>query len=259
VKGALAGRAIVVTRARDQAGELAEALESLGARVIELPVIEIAPVRDTSSIDQAIDRLETYDLVAFGSKNAAEAFLSRVRARGRKIERPLIAAVGAKTARHLSEIGLPPSIVPPTFRAEALAEAIADRFEGDLTGRRVLLPRADEGREVLIDLLTARGAIVDRVTAYELRPAPPAPEVTIGALAKADAFTFLSGKTLEFFLQVVPEAEARAFLARAMVAVIGPVAKEAADTLGVRVDVVPPAATVESLVEALALSLGPGE
>jgi uroporphyrinogen III methyltransferase/synthase len=139
---------------------------------------------------------------------------------------------------------------PVVERAEGMVEALAQRWT-PIAGRRFLHLRAPQGRETAIEMLEAQGAIVDAIEAYRIVPADPASEETIRSLEGADVFTFLSGETLACFMSVVPEAKARDLLARARVAVIGPIAKERADALGVRVDVVARETTVESLVAAL--------
>jgi uroporphyrinogen-III synthase len=50
----LAGKRILVTRARHQAGKLADALESLGAEVLRLPTIEIIPPGRGAGSDQRL-------------------------------------------------------------------------------------------------------------------------------------------------------------------------------------------------------------
>ncbi|MEO6463368.1 MAG: uroporphyrinogen-III synthase, partial [Candidatus Eisenbacteria bacterium] len=83
--GPLEGRTVVVTRARAQAAALVEALRRLGARVLELPAIEIVDPPDWSPFDAALDRLEAYDWVVFTSANAFERAVVRSRARGRDL------------------------------------------------------------------------------------------------------------------------------------------------------------------------------
>jgi uroporphyrinogen III methyltransferase/synthase len=114
-----------------------------------------------------------------------------------------------------------------------------------------LFPRAPEGREVIVEALSALGARVDAVAVYRIRAAEPADAAKIAELEHADVFTFLSGETLRAFLEVVPEEKARALLAKSKVAVIGPVARARAEALGIRVDFMPETATIEALVEAL--------
>src|SRR5262249_17628773 len=60
--GPLAGRRVVVTRARTQASELTEALGALGAEAAELPAILVVPVTDGPAIDAASAALSDYDV-----------------------------------------------------------------------------------------------------------------------------------------------------------------------------------------------------
>jgi uroporphyrinogen III methyltransferase/synthase len=247
----LRGRTVVVTRAADQAEDMVRLLESRGARVILLPTIAIAPLEDAAPIDRSLG--ERWDMIVFGSPNAIDAVAARAQALQLTL-RTAVACVGDKTRAHLERTGVfEPSalVVPKTRRAEALADAIVAHFAGALANKRILYPRAPEGRETLIDLLRAAHADVVPLEVYRIANAPrPAPEV-IASLDAADAFTFLSGETLRRFFELLGEPKARALLSRSAVAVIGPVAREAAIALGVDVSVMPATASVEALVSAL--------
>ncbi|MEM7678547.1 MAG: uroporphyrinogen-III synthase, partial [Myxococcota bacterium] len=174
--------------------------------------------------------------------------------------RVLIACVGAKTAETietepaLSERFAGPRIVPPVYRAESLVDTLVEHF-GGLKGKRICVPRAPEGRDVLSERLRAAGAKVDEVVTYRILPAE-SPSASVWGMAQTvDAALFLSGQTLANLLEIVPEQEARRFLTRAVVGVIGPVAAARARELGIRVDVVPSVATQEALVDAVASAL----
>lgn len=267
----LRGVRVVVTRAPEQSRELTSALVSRGAEVIELPVIDVRPAADLGPLDEALRAVERYGLIVLGSRNAAELLLERARASAIELSAVPIACVGAKT-RAFVEARAPGNEVlsPPVHRAEALAELVLERLgrpvasaatEPDLaTARserppaRVLFPRAAEGREVLISLLTSRGVQVDAPIVYTIAPRGPASSAELAALEHATVFSFLSGETIAAFLQVAGEEKGRALLAARTVAVIGPVAMARAEALGIRVDVVPESASIEGLVEALAAS-----
>lgn len=259
----LAGRRVLVTRAPAQAPELAEALRARGAEVLVLPTLALAPPEDPEPLARAACD-GAYDLVVFSSHNVVERFFA---VPGATLGRARGAAVGRKSADALRRawaqargavdeaVEEQPGardatvIVPPVHDAASLLATLDATLS--LVGRRVLVPRAPEGRELLIDGLRARGARVDAPTAYRLVCPPPAAPAVVADVERAEVLTFLSGRTLENFLHVLPEARARALLGRACVAVIGPVAAEAAERLAVRVDVVPAEATVEALVAAL--------
>jgi len=155
----LAGRTILVTRSREQAGDLAEALEARGGRVVEAPVIAFADPRDWSPVDAAIGRLESYDLILFTSANAVDRFA--VRAAGRESPSgdadtatwPRTVAIGGATARALARRGLRVDEVASEARAEGVLALLAGR---ELRGARILLPRAEVARETLPEELRAR-------------------------------------------------------------------------------------------------------
>lgn len=248
----------MITRAVAQAVPFANQVRTRGATPIFVPTIRVGEPEDPEPLEQAARRADAYDLVVLGSINAANALAASLRRQGLVCQAP-IACVGAKTMRALSErkdlraVLAGELVVPETYRAEALVAEIQVRWakRGGMRGLRALYPRAPEGREVVQERLTDFGARVDAVEAYRIGAAPrPNPE-TIAAARRADAVTFLSGETLAKWLEIVPPPDDRGILERAKVAVIGPVAAERARDLGVRVDVVPEAATVESLLDAL--------
>jgi len=253
----LLGRRVVVTRPRAQAGELAARLEDLGAEVELVPTIEITPPPDPVALDRAVQAAGTYDWIVFTSVNGVRVFFERMAALGgdvRTLASARIAAIGPQTAAELERRLLRPAIVPAEYRAEGLLDALG---EGDLRGRRVLLPRAAGARAILPDTLRARGAHVDEVIAYAAI-APSAADadglrnaLTAGAI---DAITFTSSSTVRNFAALAG-ADALAAIAgapRPLVACIGPVTADTARELGLRVDVIAPTYTAAALAQALA-------
>lgn len=196
----LAGRTVVVTRAREQAQELAVRLERLGAHVVHMPAIEIAPLSDFSELDAAIGRLEDYRWIAFTSANAVHAFFDRLYARGRDaraLSHSRIAAVGEKTAEVLRSRGVRPDVVPATANAEELATAIIAR---GAPGEKVLFPAGRRSRETLPRRLEDAGFVVERVVCYEARDV---------AVPSSEAVRDLSGAK-EAWVTVMSPATARA-------------------------------------------------
>jgi uroporphyrinogen III methyltransferase/synthase len=253
----LLGRRIVVTRPRAQAGDLAAALEDLGADVELFPTIAIAPAPDPAVLDRAVAAAGGYDWIVFTSVNGVRIFFERVDALGRDV-RDLagarIAAIGPETAAELERRLVRPAVVPEDYRAEGLLAALGGAA---LDGRRVLLPRAEGARAILPDELRARGAHVDEVIAYAaVAPADADVDGMRAALASGeiDAITFTSSSTVRNFAALVgPEpVAALARATRPLVACIGPVTAATARELGLRVDVVPERYTAAALADALA-------
>ena len=250
----LFGRRIVVTRSRAQASVLSRGLRELGADVLELPTIEIVPPEDTGPLDAALRALETYDYVMFTSANAVESVRVRLLEIGldaRSFSEARIAAIGEATAKALEEIGLRADVVADKFTAEGLLEALSTE---DVSGKRFLLPRAKEAREVLPEGLRARGATVDVVEAY--RTVRPAVEGTarraFDALVKGevDLLTFTSSSTVRNLAELVGPDKLKAVLQVPAVA-IGPVTARTARELGFSVVAEPETHTIEALVQAI--------
>src|SRR6202035_3409646 len=78
VKKPLEGKRVVVTRATDQAHELAHSLEALGAEVLLLPTVSFAAGEDSQALDAAIRSLAEFDWILFTSQNAVRFFCQRV-------------------------------------------------------------------------------------------------------------------------------------------------------------------------------------
>ena len=249
----LSGRRIVITRRREQAGELRRALEARGARVVELPTIALAPPKSWRPLDEALRRLAGYDWLIFTSVNGVERFLARMREQGlspRGLQAAKIAAIGPATARTLRQYGLRARVVPEEFRAEGLLAALGGQR---WRGKTVLLARAAAARDVLPRELRRRGARVDVVPVYRT-VVPPTSRQRAQALfsrRKPDAITFTSSSTVRNFCALLGRSRARRALAGVRVATIGPVTSRTARALGLRVDVEAKTFTVAGLVLAL--------
>ncbi|OGS40864.1 MAG: hypothetical protein A2506_09665 [Elusimicrobia bacterium RIFOXYD12_FULL_66_9] len=186
----LVGRTVVVTRPRALSGSLASSLEALGARVVFAPLIKTVAPRSFRALDAALRDLGRYDAVVFASANAVDAFFDRARTilRKKPSAPPLAAAVGPATAKALARRGWKASVVPKDARAEGLAAALRLK-----KGARVLIPRAEQGREALGFLLRKAGARVTLATAYRTLADHDGRRILGKALAaSADAVLFAS-------------------------------------------------------------------
>ena len=162
----LIGQSVLVTRSTQQFGSLCESLIALGAAVHHQPAIKIGPVADFSLMDESINQLDQTDWLIFASANGVRYFLDRILERGRDL-RCLgglqLAAMGSQTARKLAEYSLKADLVPQQYRAESLGEELDTQIDG----KNVVIVRANRGRDVLAEQLTAAGGNVCQVVAYE--------------------------------------------------------------------------------------------
>ena len=239
----LFGRSVVVTRARAQASGLAARLSDLGARVVETPAIRIEP-RTDPDIAAAVAQLQEYALVCVTSPNGATLLMGAVEEGGwdaRAFSGVTVAAIGPGTAGELRRHGIRPDVVPPRSVAESLVEEL-ERVP--VEGRRVLVARAAEARDVLPEALTRRGAQVDVVALYDT-VAERLDDEQIAAAESADYVTFTSSSTVRFYT------EAGGRVNGARVVSIGPVTSDTARELGLSVDVEAERHDIDGLVDAL--------
>ena len=169
--------AVVITRPRQQADALAQAVTALGRRAVLLPLLQIAPVEDAAPLRLALAALEAPGdpaaLVAFVSPNAIDAAFAHL---ARWPSSVPIAIVGEGSRMALARHGVAGArytIFSPADSAHSDSEHLLASLDvAALRGRRVLIVRGDGGRELLADALRAAGARVEAVCAYR-RSVPP--------------------------------------------------------------------------------------
>ena len=239
--GPLAGRSVVVTRARAQASSLAARLRELGARVVEAPAIGIEP------LDAQLPDLAAFDLLCVTSPNGARRLLE-IAHDARALSGPQIAAIGPGTADALRAGGIRADIVPPRAVAESLAEALAG-----VEVRRALIARAETARDVLPDALRRRGAAVEILPLYRTVPEPLG-DAAREAARGADYVTFTSASSVRYYVEAagVPADGQR-------VVSIGPITSDALRERGVEPDVEAEEHTPGGLVAALLADAAPGQ
>lgn len=259
----LAGRSVVVTRAKAQAGALTAALAARGATVIEVPVLAFAPPADGgAALAAAVRELDQFAWVVLTSPNGVDAFVAALAVSGvtwgapSRVDGPgapeasfvpALAVVGPASAARAAEHGIAVALVPERFVAEGLVEAFADAPRRGR--RRVLVAQAEAARDVVAAGLAARGWDVTAVVAYRSVAAPVDPDALDRARA-ADAIAFTSGSTVANYVAVA----GRAAIPR-VVACIGPVTADVARAHGLPVDVVADPYTIDGLVDALSTHL----
>lgn len=200
----LFGRRIVVTRTRQQAGELSRRLERLGADILEIPTIRIGPPPDPRQLAELIEDAHRYDWIIFTSPNGVDRFMEPFFARYRDIRsigNARFAVIGHGTAARLAAWHLEADVVASVSTAEGLLDELL-KVDGSVENRLFLLVRPAEARNVIATGLTAAGAIVDEAVAYRTEPET---EDRTGARQRfleegADVITFASSSAVENFL-----------------------------------------------------------
>ncbi len=255
----LAGRRVVVTRAREQAGDLVRRLIGLGAEVVELPVIAIdAPADGGAELAAAADRIVAgrYSWVVVTSANAVTPLLAVV---GDRVLPGSVrwAAVGRSTAAALVARGVAPDLVPETAISEALVEAFPSpgtaTAPGDgETAPAVLYVRAETTRDVLVPGLAAMGWRVDEAVGYRT-VAGQVDAAAVDAVAGADAVAFTSSSTVAHTVALLGTAGIPP-----VIATIGPVTSGFVRRAGLHVAAEAAEHTVGGLVDALVVALTGG-
>jgi uroporphyrinogen III methyltransferase/synthase len=254
----LFGKRVLVTRPRDQAAEMVARLSILGAETIEAPMIRIAPPEDPGPLLRAADNAEDFDWIVFASGNAVDAFMSALLDGSRDVRSlkgPRICSVGSGTAERLARYGVKADLVPAEFRGDSLVLAMAET--GSLDGCRCLVPRADIGRDIIVDGLREAGALVTDVVAYrtvlEEALQDNSPDVYRMLLDdEIDVVTFTSPSAVRNFASIYGKEQTIDLLSRTEVAAIGPVTSDAATQLGLTVTIQPAVSTIGGLVDAIA-------
>jgi uroporphyrinogen III methyltransferase/synthase len=242
----LFGRRIVVTRARAQASRLAKTLRNLGAEVVELPAIRIEPTIESDVVKRAVNQIGDYALIVLTSPNGVRLLFEAMRNTGfdaRALAGATVAAIGPGTARALAKCGITADIVPERFVAESLVEALA---EIDVGGKRVLVARAADARDVIPEHLEGRGAEVDVIALYKTVREEPSAEAVEAAQA-ADYITFTSSSTV----RNLTEALGDRFPKDVRIVSIGPVTSEAAIDAGLKADIEAEHHDIDGLITAL--------
>ena len=247
----LFGRRVLVPRTRAQAGALSQQLRERGAHPIEVPTIEIQPVEDSPRLDEALRSLHAYSWVVFVSVNGVQETFGRMESMGldaRAFGAARVCAVGSATATALRERGIVADLQP----RESVSESIVDGLsEAGVAGKRLLLLRAEAGREALSVGLERVGALIDDLAVYRTMTPEESRERVKELLSGegVDAIALTSSSTLTNLLSLL-DGDASA-LNGAALACIGPVTAATASAAGLHVDVVASEATVAALADAL--------
>jgi uroporphyrinogen III methyltransferase / synthase len=254
---------VLITRPKNQSATFGADLQTAGFEPVYFPVIEIRPIEDNTSLDQALSKLNCYDWIVFTSVNGVDVFFQRLKntietQRNKEkiqtlslhdsVAHPHFAAIGPKTAEALRVRGIEPFFVPEEFVAEAILPGL-----GDLRGRWVLLPRAEIARKALPEAIAKAGGIAHEIAVYYTLPAEPDPKGLGALILGVDWITFTSPSTVQNFIHVVREHGFDPFNlpGRPKIACIGPITEKATQEEGFEVTLVAGEFTTSGLISAL--------
>lgn len=249
----LFGRRVLVTRPCGHSEGFVRALRAAGAQPVVAPTIEIGPPDDLGSSARALDQLSSYAWIVFTSQSGVRNFFQALRSRGkdaRAIGAAHVAAIGPATAAALEANGVRADLVPREHVAESLGGALLERSRA---ADRMLIYRAQEARDVLVEMLAASGRTVDVAHAYKTRVLHD-PQFA-QKVEDCDILTFTSSSTVAGFIENLGGGEgARQAASGRIIACIGPVTAQSARDAGLNVSIVADSYTEQGLMQALALS-----
>lgn len=168
-KRSLHGLRIGITCAEHQSQNVIQQIIVRSGQPIVMPLLSIQPVtgEEAEAVRRQIDRLKQFDWLVFTSSNGVAEFFRHMQQAGldsRALGQIKIATVGPSTADSLKPFGLCSDIIPATYRAEALADAMKD----EVAGKSVLWARADRARDVLAErLMNHSAAVVQSAVVYK--------------------------------------------------------------------------------------------
>jgi len=250
----LAGRRIVITRPREAATEWRRQLESLGATVIELPLIRVSKDVDLNILAEVFQGIGGYEWIIFTSVNGVKYFFEefeRVFDDVRAFGLMRIAVVGEATAAAIREKHLRVEVQPKKASAAELAKALITR-EG-MDSAKVLVVTGNRNRETLVEKLEEARAIVDCLPVYKTEEADLAADpVAADFRAKgADAVLFASPSAAQSFFDQANSLKLGPKARRPLAGSIGPSTTATMKQLGLPVDFEAADASLDSLVDEL--------
>jgi uroporphyrinogen-III synthase len=255
----LAGRRIAVTRAREQASELAAKLGALGAEVIELPLIHVSKSISKQSLADVLLELGRYDWIVFTSANGVRFFFEeflRIFEDIRSLGLLRFACIGDGTAKAIREFRIKNESQPKTATAEALADELI--ATGSLDHANVVVITGNLNRDVLVTKLEAARAIVDQLQVYQTEKT----DLTHDAAAAdfrtrgADAILFASSSAAQSFVDQAAALALTPGAKRPIAGSIGPQTSETMKKADIPVDFTAKEPSLDSLVDATVRKLG---
>jgi len=248
----LAGRRFLVTRPQAQAADFILLLEQQGGTAVCIPTIEIVPPKSWALFDFAMRDLDDFDILILTSVNGVRAFFDRLLENNQYygvLTDMLIVAVGPKTAAAIEENHIHPDIIPADHRAEGV---VAELLKSGVKGKRILYPRAEIARPLIIETLENAGAEVVAPIAYRT-VMPESSKVEVRNLLSAgglDAICFSSSSTFNNLHTMLGD-DLKTLQGETKFFSIGPQTSETIRSHGFEVALEPEQWTLDALVAAI--------
>lgn len=251
-KGKLAGKRIVVTRAREQASILVDKLEELGGEVLEFPTIKISEPENFKHFDSILGNIKEFNWVVFTSVNGVKAFFKRTRQNKidiRSLAGIKLCAVGEATGEELDRLGLNVDYIPESYTTGDLLEGLLKIIGTD---EKILLARADIANPEFSEGLKSKNIPFEELAVYRTLVETANRDKTVAQFddGKIDFITFTSSSTVKNFVSIFGK-ENLDKISNAKVVCIGPVTAKTALEFGFNITAVADVYTIDGLVDKL--------
>ena len=245
----LFGKTVLVTRSRKQASQLSEQLEDKGARVIEVPTIEIEMIDESPKLNSAMNQIKTFNWIVLTSENGVDAFfnhLKRLKKDTRILGQVKIAAIGPGTRAKLNSFLIEPHLMPREFSTDGL---LGKFKKMNLLNQKFLLLRANIAPDLLNKSLVDLGADVTEIPIYKtVKPEGLSKTLTQTLHEETvDFLTFTSSSTAQNFFESLKNGKK----INAKIISIGPVTSKTIRDQGFKVNREAKESTIPGLVKAV--------
>lgn len=251
------------------------AIDALGGQSYSIVDMSVEQTEEKDRLRVALEHIEDYSWLAFTSQNTITLFFKWLREWNidvRKLAHLKFAVVGAGTRDALRSEGYIADYVPDEYTTSALAMGLANVMND---GEKLLLPRAVQGSETMLDILDKGGVTYEEIPVYDVVGRRME---SIQYLKDLDVITFVSASGVRGFLKVL-DAEKNGsgmdhmpndvdscrehtnntestlkihdIMKNIRIAALGNVTEKALERAGYHADIVPEVGDIEHLISAI--------
>ena len=251
------------------------AIDALGGQSYSIVDMSVEQTEEKNRLRVALEHIEDYSWLAFTSQNTITLFFKWLREWNidvRKLAHLKLAVVGAGTRDALKVEGYIADYVPDEYTTSALAMGLANVMND---GEKLLLPRAVQGSETMLDILDQGGVVYEEIPVYDVVGRRME---SIQYLKDLDVITFVSASGVRGFLDVLDAEKKNCGLAHMLndidscgehtdntgstlkihdimknirIAALGDVTEKALEKAGYQADIVPEVGDIEHLISAI--------
>lgn len=251
------------------------AIDALGGQSYSIVDMSVEQTEEKNRLRVALEHIEDYSWLAFTSQNTITLFFKWLREWNidvRKLAHLKLAVVGAGTRDALKVEGYIADYVPDEYTTSALAMGLANVMND---GEKLLLPRAVQGSETMLDILDQGGVVYEEIPVYDVVGRRME---SIQYLKDLDVITFVSASGVRGFLDVLDAEKKNCGVAHLLndidscgdhtdntdgsfkihdimknirIAALGNVTEKALEKAGYHADIVPEVGDIEHLISAI--------